>query len=47
MQVYKLICDGTVDMRANAALDSKKGVQQSLLDSLNYLTRKYKTDGKG
>ena len=47
VQVYKLICDGTVDMRANAALDSKKGVQQSLLDSLNYLTRKYKTDGKG
>lgn len=47
VQVYKLICDGTVDMRANAALDSKKGVQQSLLDSLNYLTRKYKTDGEG
>lgn len=47
VQVYKLICDGTVDMRANMALENKKGVQQSLLDSLNYLTRKYKTDGKG
>lgn len=39
--VYKLICTHTVDERANAALDSKKGVQQSLLDSLNYLIRKH------
>jgi len=39
--VYKLLCANTVDERANAALDSKTGVQQSLLDSLNYLTRKY------
>lgn len=39
--VYKLICRGTVDERAAAALDNKKGVQQSLLDSLNYLLRKY------
>jgi SNF2 family DNA or RNA helicase len=39
--VYKLLCAGTVDERANAALESKKGVQQSLLDSLNYLTNKY------
>ncbi len=39
--VYKLICTGTVDERAAAALESKKGVQQGLLDSLNYLMRKY------
>lgn len=39
--VYKLICSGTVDERASAALDGKKGVQQSLLDSLNYLIRKH------
>lgn len=40
--VYKLICSGTVDERASAALESKKGVQQSLLDSLNYLIRKHR-----
>lgn len=40
--VYKLICTGTVDERANAALENKKGVQQGLLDSLNYLLRKHK-----
>ena len=39
--VYRLICRGTVDERAAAALDSKKGVQQNLLDSLNCLIRKY------
>lgn len=39
--VYRLICRGTVDERAAAALDSKKGVQQGLLDSLNYLIRKH------
>lgn len=39
--VYKLLCAGTVDERANAALEGKKGVQQSLLDSLNYLIRKH------
>ena len=38
--VYQLICTGTVDERAAAALESKKGVQQGLLDSLNYLMRK-------
>lgn len=41
VQVYKLICTGTVDEKASAALEGKKGVQQSLLDSLNYLLRKY------
>lgn len=41
VQVYKLICAGTVDEKASAALEGKKGVQQSLLDSLNYLLRKY------
>ena len=40
--VYKLLCAHTVDERANAALESKKGVQQSLLDSLNYLLRKHR-----
>lgn len=39
--VYKLICKDTVDEKASAALEGKKGVQQSLLDSLNYLLRKY------
>lgn len=39
--VYKLICAGTVDERAAAALEGKKGVQQSLLDSLNYLIKKH------
>lgn len=39
--VYKLICSGTVDERANAALEGKKSVQQGLLDSLNYLVRKH------
>ena len=41
VQVYKLVCANTVDERAEAALDNKKGVQQSLLDSLNYLLRKH------
>lgn len=39
--VYKLICAGTVDERASAALEEKKGLQQSLLDSLNCLIRKH------
>lgn len=39
--VYKLVGKGTVDERASTALDSKKDRQQSLLDSLNYLLRKY------
>ena len=43
VQVYKLICANTVDERANTALSGKQGVQQSLLDSLNYLVRKYHT----
>lgn len=42
VQVYKLIVKGTVDERANMALQSKQGVQQGLLDSLNYLVGKYK-----
>ncbi|MFG6322936.1 MAG: ATP-dependent helicase, partial [Lachnospiraceae bacterium] len=39
--VYQLLCSGTVDERASTALDGKKGVQQNLLDSLNYLLRKH------
>lgn len=39
--VYKLLCASTVDERASAALENKKGVQQSLLDSLNYLIHKH------
>ena len=39
--VYRLLCRGTVDERAAAALDGKTGVQQGLLDSLNYLIRKH------
>lgn len=41
VQVYNLVCSGTVDERAKAALENKKGVQQGLLDSLNYLIRKH------
>lgn len=40
VQVYRLLCEGTVDERACKALESKKGVQQSLLDSLDYLRKK-------
>ena len=43
VQVYKLICANTVDERAESALDGKTGVQQSLMDSLNFLLRKYNT----
>ena len=39
--VYKLVCADTVDERACAALEGKKGVQQGLLEGLNYLIRKY------
>lgn len=39
--VYRLICACTVDERAVAALESKQGTQQSLLDSLNYLIDKH------
>ena len=41
VHVYKMIARGTVDERADAALDGKKNVQQSLLDSLRYLKTKY------
>lgn len=42
--VYQLICADTVDERASVALDGKKNVQQSLLDGLNYLLRKYEQE---
>lgn len=45
--VYKLICANTVDERADTALEGKKGVQQSLLDSLNYLIKKYSASAEG
>lgn len=41
--IYRLVCKGTVDERACAALENKRGVQQGLLDSLNYLIRKHIT----
>lgn len=41
VQVYKLLCTGTVDERADAALKGKKNVQQCLLESLKYLKDKY------
>lgn len=41
VHVYQLICPGTVDEKAAAALDAKKSVQQALLDSLNTLITKY------
>lgn len=39
--VYKLLAAHTVDERASAALEEKKSRQQSLLDGLGYLRRKY------
>ncbi|MCM1293767.1 MAG: DEAD/DEAH box helicase [Bacteroides sp.] len=45
--VYKLIGKGTVDERADTALTGKAGKQQSLMDSLNYLMRKYSGNGEG
>lgn len=46
VQVYKLLCRGTVDERACAALESKAGVQQGVMDGLNYLLRKYNASMK-
>ena len=45
--VYRLVCAGTVDERAEKALEGKKGVQQALLDSLDYLMRKHGGHGNG
>lgn len=39
--VYRLVCEGTADERALAALEGKKGVQQGLLDGLACLVRKH------
>jgi len=39
--VYNLICAGTVEERAVMALNSKKGVQQSLLDGLDWLMKRH------
>ncbi len=47
VQVYKLICSGTVDERADKALTGKQSVQQGLLDSLNYLISKYNGERQG
>ncbi len=44
--IYRLICSGTVDERAVAALDNKKTVQQGLMDGLDYLMKKYKDEVK-
>lgn len=44
--VYRLVCEGTVDERALAALESKKGVQQGLLDGLKELINKYSNGEK-
>ncbi len=41
VHVYKLLCTGTVDECADAALKGKKNVQQCLLESLKYLKDKY------
>ena len=41
-QVYRLIAQSTVDERAAKAISDKKSVQQSLLDSLSELVKKYK-----
>lgn len=42
VQVYRLIAQSTVDERAAKAISDKKSVQQSLLDSLSELVKKYK-----
>ena len=39
--VYRLVCAGTVDERALKAIDSKAGVQQSLIAGLKELSRLY------
>jgi SNF2 family DNA or RNA helicase len=39
--VYHLICEGTVDELALAAIERKSSVQQALLDGLGELTKKY------
>lgn len=44
VHVYRLIAEGTVDERAAAALEGKRGVQQGLLDGLNYLIAKHKSE---
>lgn len=44
--VYRLVCEGTVDERALSALESKKGVQQGLLDGLKELINKYSNGEK-
>lgn len=46
VQVYRLVCAGTVDERAEKAIDNKQGLQQGLLDGLGYLIRKH-GNGKG
>ena len=39
--IYRLLCPGTVDMRAAAALDSKRTQQQALMDGLKELLHTY------
>ena len=46
VQVYRLLCRGTVDERSSAALEGKKGVQQALLDSLDKLIKKHVKSNK-
>lgn len=41
VHVYRLVCAGTVDERAAAAIDGKRNVQQALMDGLSYLRAKY------
>lgn len=38
---YRLVCAGTVDELANAAIERKAGVQQGVIDSLKELIKKY------
>ena len=44
--VYRLVCAGTVDERALKAIDSKAGVQQSLIAGLKELSRLYGVSDK-
>ena len=38
---YRLICTGTVDEMANAAIERKSGAQQGVIDALKTLIKQY------
>ena len=46
VQVYRLLASDTVDYKVKTALQSKKGVQQSLLDALKEMLLFYEKEGQ-